>query len=94
MPVRRLRVASVAVLVVGALLIPSAAVAQSSDLVRSKEYWLDDYGIRTAWNTTQGAGVTIAIIDTGIAGGVRDLAGAVVGGADFSGQGAANGQSS
>ncbi len=37
-------------------------------------------------------GVTIAIIDTGIDSGVRELAGAVVGGADFSGFGASNGQ--
>jgi subtilisin family serine protease len=83
------------------LALPSAAIAapptptgreQARDLVRSREYWLDDYGIRAAWATTQGAGVTIAIIDTGIDSSVRDLAGAVVGGADFSGSGAANGQ--
>jgi subtilisin family serine protease len=79
-------------LVFGMLAAPAAAVAAPSDLVRSKEYWLDDYNIRTAWNTTKGAGVTIAIIDTGIDSGVRDLAGAVVGGADFSGEGASNGQ--
>jgi type VII secretion-associated serine protease mycosin len=79
-------------LVLGMLAAPAAAVAAPSDLVRSKEYWLDDYNIRTAWNTTKGAGVTIAIIDTGIDSSVRDLAGAVVGGADFSGEGAGNGQ--
>ncbi len=84
-----------------ALALPASAVAappaptdreQTLDLVRSREYWLDDYGIRAAWATTQGAGVTIAIIDTGIDSSVRDLAGAVVGGADFSGSGAGNGQ--
>ncbi|MGL4340186.1 MAG: S8 family serine peptidase, partial [Rhodoglobus sp.] len=56
------------------------------------EYWLDDYGIRAAWATTQGAGVTIAIIDTGVDSSVPELAGAVTGGADFSGIGASNGQ--
>jgi subtilisin family serine protease len=85
-----------------ALLIPAgAAIAQperptargtSDDLVRSKEYWLDGYGIRSAWNSTRGKGVTIAIIDTGIDGSVAELRGAIVGGADFSGRGAANGQ--
>lgn len=68
------------------------AAPASADQVRDQEYWLDDYGIRAAWNTTQGAGVTIAIIDTGVDGSVPELAGAVVGGADFSGLGAANGQ--
>ncbi|MBX3194736.1 MAG: S8 family serine peptidase [Microbacteriaceae bacterium] len=63
-----------------------------ADAVRDAEYWLDDYGIRDAWATTRGEGVVIAIIDTGIDSGVRDLAGAVIGGADFSGLGYANGQ--
>lgn len=64
----------------------------SVDRVRDGEYWLDEYGIRSAWSVTRGAGVTIAVIDTGVDSGVRDLAGAVVGGADFSGLGTANGQ--
>jgi len=69
-----------------------AANAGQRDSVRDREYWLDDYGIRDAWSVTRGAGVTIAIIDTGVAGGVPDLAGAVIGGADFSGQGSPDGQ--
>ncbi len=68
------------------------ATPAQADAVRDGEYWLDEYGIRAAWNTTQGAGVTIAVIDTGIDGTVAELRGAVVGGADFSGLGAANGQ--
>ncbi|MEO6533701.1 MAG: S8 family serine peptidase [Pseudolysinimonas sp.] len=76
-----------------ALLAPAGAAAAgpraSGDLVRSKEYWLDSYGIRSAWNVTKGAGVTIAIIDTGIDGSVRELRGAVAAGADFSGSGTA-----
>lgn len=63
-----------------------------ADGVRDAQYWLDDNGIREAWATTRGAGVTIAVIDSGIARGVPDLAGAVVGGADFSGAGAPDGQ--
>jgi type VII secretion-associated serine protease mycosin len=87
--------AAVAGVLAVVLLAPtSAAVAvtrAASDTVRSKEYWLDSYGIRSAWNTTKGAGVTIAIIDTGIDGTVPELRGAVVGGADFSGLGTAAG---
>ncbi|MCY7412958.1 MAG: S8 family serine peptidase [Salinibacterium sp.] len=69
-----------------------APTAASADAVRDQQYWLDAYGIRAAWTVTQGAGVTIAIIDTGVDGSVRDLSGVVVGGADFSGLGAPNGQ--
>lgn len=68
------------------------ATPASADQIRDSEYWLDDYGIRSAWAVTQGAGVTIAVIDTGVDGGVPELAGAVVGGSDFSGLGSANGQ--
>ncbi len=95
---RVIRVVAAAVLAVASLAIPAAALAappeptRAHDLVRSREYWLDDYGIRSAWATTQGAGVTIAIIDTGVDSSVRELSGAVVGGADFSGSGASNGQ--
>lgn len=74
------------------LALAPAAQAAPGDAVRDREYWLDDYGIRDAWAVTRGAGVTIAIIDTGVAGGVADLAGAVVGGTDFSGVGSPDGQ--
>ena len=92
---RRLGAAAVAGVLAVALLAPAgaavAAPGATGDTVRSKEYWLDSYGIRKAWATTQGAGVTIAIIDTGIDGTVPELRGAVVGGADFSGSGTAGG---
>ncbi len=79
-------------------LTPSAAVAapQSSeiatDAVRDAQYWLDDLGIRTAWQSTRGAGQTIAIIDTGIARGTAELDAAVVGGTDFSSAGSSDGR--
>lgn len=73
-------------------LVTSSATAAPRDAVRDREYWLDEYGIREAWNTTRGEGVTIAIIDTGVDGSVAELQGAVVGGADFSGLGSSNGQ--
>jgi type VII secretion-associated serine protease mycosin len=83
--------AAVAAVLAVALLAPGgvavAAPRAAGDLVRSKEYWLDSYGIRSAWNVTKGAGVTIAIIDTGVDGSVAELRGAVTAGADFSGSG-------
>jgi type VII secretion-associated serine protease mycosin len=66
--------------------------AATADPVRDKEYWLDAYGIRAAWDTTRGAGITIAVIDTGVDGTVPELVGAVGPGADFSGFGSADGQ--
>ncbi|UDF14671.1 S8 family serine peptidase [Antiquaquibacter oligotrophicus] len=75
--------------ITASLLIPLPAHA---DPVRDSEYWLDAYGIRQAWSTTQGQGITIAVIDTGVDGTVAELSGVVVGGADFSGLGASDGQ--
>ena len=39
---------------------PAAPAPAEDDPVRAAEYWLDDYGIEKAWETTRGAGVTIA----------------------------------
>jgi subtilisin family serine protease len=72
-------------------LVFSVSPAQA-DQVRERQYWLKDYGIEQAWAITRGAGVTIAIIDTGVDGSHQDLAGAVIAGADFSGLGSADGQ--
>jgi type VII secretion-associated serine protease mycosin len=68
------------------------APERAYDAVRDREYWLDDYGIRTAWGVTRGAGVTIAVIDTGVDGSVAELRGVVVDGTDVSGLGSSNGQ--
>jgi subtilisin family serine protease len=70
---------------------PTPEVA-AVDPVRAAEYWLDDYGIRAAWERTRGAGTRIAIIDTGIGRGPVEFAGAVVGGTDVSDIGAADGR--
>ena len=80
---------------VGSLLgVPSVAVQDTpaiADQVRERQYWLEDYRITQAWEITRGAGVRIAIIDTGIDASHQDLAGALVGGADFSGLGSPDG---
>ncbi|TFB78656.1 peptidase S8 [Cryobacterium levicorallinum] len=68
------------------------APAAHADQIRDLQYWLADYGFTEAWNTTRGAGVTVAVIDSGVNGNVAELTGAVIGGTDVSGLGSANGQ--
>ncbi|YCH09877.1 S8 family serine peptidase [Arthrobacter sp. alpha11c] len=75
----------------GALLTAPPAMA---DAWRDKEFWLKESGITNAWQVSKGAGVKVAIIDSGIDGNHPDLKGVVVGGTDVSGAGAPNGQKS
>ncbi|MCU1527902.1 MAG: peptidase [Frondihabitans sp.] len=79
-------------IVIAPALAAAPAQSASADSLRDREYWLSDYGIEKAWNTTKGAGVTVAVIDTGVDGSVPELQGAVVGGTDFSGKGSASGE--
>lgn len=89
-PRRLATIAAVAALTLASTLVP--ATAARADQVRDLEYWLNDYGFSQAWNTTRGAGVKVAVIDTGVDGTVPDLAGAVTAGTDVSGVGAASGE--
>ncbi|MBG6212870.1 type VII secretion-associated serine protease mycosin [Cryobacterium sp. CAN_C3] len=68
------------------------ASAAHADQIRDLQYWLTDYGFTGAWNTTRGAGVTVAVIDSGVDGSVAELNGVVTGGTDVSGLGSADGQ--
>jgi membrane-anchored mycosin MYCP len=93
--IRRLigAIASVAVATTLVAAAPAAAqAATADDPVRAAEYWLADYGIEKAWETTRGAGVKIAVIDTGIGRGPVEFLGAIAGGTDVSGAGASDGR--
>ncbi|CAB4558818.1 MAG: S8 family serine peptidase [Actinobacteria bacterium] len=63
-----------------------SAQPASADAIRDREYWISDYGFQKAWKITKGAGVKVAIIDTGIDATHPDLQGAVTLGLDVSSQ--------
>jgi Subtilase family len=68
-----------------ALAVGSAGAAQA-DAVRQQELWvLNAINVAGAWQHTHGAGVTVALIDSGVNGDVSDLTGSVITGRDFSG---------
>lgn len=60
--------------------------------VREAQYWLNGSRITEAWQISRGAGVTIAVIDTGIGRVPADFEDAVIGGTDVSGVGSSDGR--
>ncbi|MGH3256960.1 MAG: S8 family serine peptidase, partial [Streptosporangiaceae bacterium] len=62
-----------------------------SQNVRSQEWWLADLHVTQAWQTSVGAGITVAVLGTGVDLGAVDLAGDVTTGPDFTDSGRAPG---
>jgi len=50
----------------------------STDPMRSQQWALDHAGFESVWSTTNGSGVVVAVVDTGVAAGHPDLAGQVL----------------
>src|SRR5215831_11192354 len=71
----------------------SAAPASAASSVRSQEWWLQALHVTQAWQTagTHAAGVTIAVLDTGVYPNQADLSGAVVTGPDYTNSGRVRG---
>lgn len=67
-----------AVLGVAAILGPTPA-SPGAD----RHYWIDQLGLPQAWQLSQGDGVTVGVLDTGVDRGLPDLAGAVLPGRAF-----------
>jgi Subtilase family len=64
-----------------------ARPARSADQVRQQEWWLSALHVTQAWQTTKGAGVTIALLDTGVDPNQPDLTGSVISGPDLTNSG-------
>jgi subtilisin family serine protease len=62
----------------------AAAGSASADQARQRQQWvLSALDVSAAWRMTQGRGVTVAVIDSGVDPSVSDLAGSVSTGPDF-----------
>jgi subtilisin family serine protease len=60
------------------------AVPAQADSIRDSQQWVFNMlDVPAAWQVTEGAGVTVAVVDSGVDGHVSDLAGKVTNGPDF-----------
>ena len=65
----------------------AAGYGVAGTTVQAQEWWLSGLHVTQAWRTTEGAGITVAVLGTGVAAGHPDLAGSVSTGPDFTGSG-------
>jgi hypothetical protein len=90
---QRLRSRATAAIAAGmaATCIGVAAAPAFADTVRNQEWWLTSLHVTKAWLSSRGAGVTVAVLDTGVHTNQPDLAGSVITGRDYTGSGRAAG---
>ena len=84
---RRRSAAALVVAALAGLAAPMLGGAPArADIVRSTQSWvLSELNLPAAWSVSQGKGIVVAVIDSGVNPAVSDLAGSVTTGPDFTG---------
>lgn len=80
-----------AVAVLAALLVAAGAPPAVADTIRDRQWGLQALRAEEAWGITQGDGITVAVLDTGVDSTHPDLDGQVLDGTDLVGMGAGRG---
>ncbi len=65
----------------------AAAPAGHGNTVRDREWWLAGLHVTQAWQKSEGSGITVAILGTGVDASYPGLAGSVITGPDYTGSG-------
>ncbi|MFC5216073.1 type VII secretion-associated serine protease mycosin [Streptomyces coerulescens] len=86
MSFKRVWSATGVVALTGALLLTTASTA-SADYVRDQQWALNAFAADDVWAESQGQGVTVAVVDSGVDASHPDLSGQVLAGKDFTGGG-------
>ncbi|MFJ9541465.1 type VII secretion-associated serine protease mycosin [Streptomyces sp. NPDC101225] len=84
------RLGTLSLLLAASLALVPPAVAHA-DGIRAQQWALDALHTRQAWRTTEGKGITVAVLDTGVEADHPDLAGNVLAAKDMIGFGAKRG---
>ncbi|MEV0224956.1 type VII secretion-associated serine protease mycosin [Streptomyces sp. NPDC050704] len=85
------RAGALAALLAATLALLPATTAHAADGIRGQQWALAAMNTREAWRTTEGEGITVAVLDTGVDAEHPDLAGNVLNGKDLVGFGAGRG---
>jgi hypothetical protein len=65
----------------------ASAPAGHGNTARDREWWLAGLHVQQAWQKTEGSGITVAILGTGVDASYPGLAGSVITGPDYTGSG-------